>query len=531
MPVYIGLDCGTQSLSAIVLRVDGPERDILFEVSLAFDEALPAYGTVNGVFTDDDALTVTSSPLLWADALDRVMGETAARLGREVDRLAAVSGSAQQHGSVYLLSRAGEVLGGLQPERPLVDQLPGIYAVDRSPVWMDASTSGQCATITRALGGASSVARLTGSRAFERFTGPQVRKLIETRPDAYARTDRIHLVSSYLATLLAGGHAPIDTADGSGMNLMDLRRGQWSAAAMQATAPGLADRLPSVVPSATVVGRLSSYWTSRHGLPPAKLVAWSGDNPSSLVGLGVVEVGVTAVSLGTSDTVFTLMDEPAVDPAGGAHVFGSTTGGYMSLVCFRNGSLAREKVRDQFGLDWEDFSRALRQTPPGNGGAMMLPWFEPEATPPTGTGGARSFGLEAGNVSANVRAVVEGQMLAMERHSRWAAPEVIRIHAAGGAARNVEVVQVMADVFDAPVHTIDAANAACLGAALRALHGDLASEGKQIDWREVVEGVAEPNPDLAVRPRPWANRAYEPLKVAHAAFEARELVARGTASG
>ncbi len=72
--------------------------------------------------------------------------------------------------------------------------------------------------------------------------------------------------------------------------------------------------------------------------------------PCSLVGVGLVREGRLAISLGTSDTVFGLMREPRVDRTGTGHVFGAPTGDYMGLTCFKNGSLARERIRDQFGL-------------------------------------------------------------------------------------------------------------------------------------------------------------------------------------
>ena len=40
-------------------------------------------------------------------------------------------------------------------------------------------------------------------------------------------------------------------------------------------------------------------------------------------------------------------------------MFGSPTGEFMNLVCFRNGSLAREWVRSEHGLDWAAFAAVL----------------------------------------------------------------------------------------------------------------------------------------------------------------------------
>src|SRR5256886_13664849 len=118
----------------------------------------------------------------------------------------------------------------------------------------------------------------------------------------------------------------------------------------------------------------------------------------------------------------------------------------MALVCFKNGSLARERVRDAYGLEWHGFSRLLRDTPPGNRGAIMLPWFEPEVTPPVLEAGVRRYGLDAGDAAANVRAVIEAQMLATARHAGWMGERVVAIHATGGAAQNRAILQVMADV-------------------------------------------------------------------------------------
>jgi xylulokinase len=451
------------------------------------------------------------------------MGIIATESSLDLSRIRAISGSAQQHGSVYLNSAAAGVLAALDSHAPLVDQIGRIFARADSPIWMDSSTSAQCAAITGAVGGASALATLTGSRAFERFTGPQIRKFYEQTPDAYARTDTIHLVSSYMASLLTGAHAPIEPGDGSGMNLMDISAGRWALAALETTAPGLDAKLPPLRPSWTVAGRLSPFWVQRYEFPPARVVAWSGDNPCSLIGTGLVREGRIGISLGTSDTLFGFMSEPKVDPSGTGHVFGSPTGDYMSLVCFKNGSLARERVRADAGLDWAGFSRVLRETPPGNGGRIMLPWFDAEITPEVLEPGVRRYGVEPADPEANVRAVVEAQMMAMANHSAWMGVSVDTIHATGGASKNREILQIMADVFGATVHQLEVGNSACLGAALRAWHADELAEGRNMSWEDVVAGLAEPSPGSCIRPVASHVKIYADLKRLYDVCEAHAL--------
>jgi xylulokinase len=522
MPLYLGLDSSTQSLSAILIELEGPDRRVVFESSIVFDDTFPEYGTRHGVLLSDDPTMAASPPLVWVAALELMMTRLA-RSGVDLDRLAAISGSAQQHGSVYLNARAGEVLGALDPMRPLVEQVGGMLSRSVAPIWMDSSTSAECAEIEAAVGGDQALAQRTGSRAFERFTAAQIRKFSKDDPSAYAATDRIHLVSSFLASLLVGHHAPMDPGDGSGTNLMDLAACQWWQPAVDSTAAGLAAKLPPIAAASTVVGTLGRYWQTRYGLPAAKVIAWSGDNPCSLVGVGLVREGRLAISLGTSDTVFGLMRTPRVDRTGTGHVFGAPTGDYMGLTCFKNGSLARERIRDAFGLSWSSFSDSLRRTTPGNAGGILLPWFEPEITPTVLTPGVRRYALAHGDADGNVRAVIEGQQMAMALHSRWMNVTVDSIHATGGASANREILQVMADVFGAVVYQLQVGNSAALGAALRALHGSSLADGDVTSWDDVIKGFAEPLAQRALTPDPDRHAMYQKLIEVYAACEAHAL--------
>src|SRR5436190_3042407 len=519
MATYLGFDSSTQSLTATIVEVTDAVRRIVFEHVLEFDREFPEYGTTHGVVTSgEDGRVVTAPPAMWAAGLDRMAGVLAAS-GVDLSRIRAITGSGQQHGSVYLAAGAAAALRHLDPERALVEQIGGLFSRPESPVWLDCSTSGECAGLTEALGGDAALAQLTGSRAYERFTAAQIRKFARADPGAYARTERIHLVSSFMASLLAGDHAPLEPGDASGMNLMDLAAGQWSAAALAATAPDLGRRLPPIQESWQVFGEIAPYWRRKYGFGPAKLIPWSGDNPSSLIGLGLITPGTLGISLGTSDTVFGPVLQPPDNPDGSGHVFGSPAGGYMPLICFANGSLAREQVRDAHGLDWDGFSAALRTTPAGNGGAMMTPWFVPEITPPVLDPIVRRHNLDPGDTARIVRAVVEAQAMAMRIHSRWFAPETDTIRATGGAAANRDILQIIADVFDATVVRLAPRNAASLGAALRAFHADRLAEGAPVAWEDAVSGFTAPQAELRVTPNPASVAVYAKLLPEYGGFE------------
>jgi len=509
MALYLGFDSSTQSLTATVIDAGNGTRRVVFEDSIAFDAGFPHYRTHHGVITSDGR-TVTAPPLMWAEALDAMMRRIV-DAGVDVAAIRAISGSGQQHGSVYLSAEAPRILAGLDPASPLAPQLAGVFSRNESPVWLDCSTGAECADIANAVGGDRALAELTGSRAYERFTGSQIRKFATHEAEAYARTARIHLVSSFMATLLCGADAPLEPGDGSGMNLMNLARGDWDLSCVAATAPDLQRRLPPIRESWTLAGTLSGYWRKRFGFGPARVIAWTGDNPSSLIGLGLVQEGQLGISLGTSDTVFAPVSSPSPDPHGAGHVFGSPAGGFMTLTCFANGSLARERVRDQYGLDWPGFSAALSATPPGNGGALMVPWFVPEITPTIDRPGPHRQNLDAADPSRNVRAVVEGQAMAMRIYSEWFAPRVTTIRVTGGAAANAPILQVIADVFGADVVRIAPPNAASLGAALRAYHGDRHASDRPLSWPEVVSGFTDPIAGAGATHRPDAHRIYQGL--------------------
>lgn len=467
MPLYLGLDSSTQGLKALL--IDPAEGRIIAKCAVHYGQDLPSYGCPDGFLTHPDPLVKHADPLLWVAALDLLL-DRMRQAGLPLHEVAAIGGSGQQHGSVYLNERFFGIVATLQTEHALAGQLAPALARRTSPIWMDSSTSAECTEISRQAG--CDIQAATGSPAIERFTGPQIRKFHKAEPQAYRDTRRIHLVSSFLCSVLTGSDAPVDIGDGAGMNLLNLNTLKWDARIAGATAPELLSRLPRIQATPGVAaGGLSPYF-AKYGLAPGIPVAlWTGDNPASLLGCGAFQPNMAVVSLGTSDTFFAALDPYRVDPAGFGHVFGHAAGGFMCLTCFKNGSLARDRVRTGAGVDWAFFDKvAFEKTPIGNNGRWALPWFETEITPRVAKPGLRAnFDFSTASPEVRIRAVVEAQAMALRVHSLWMGePALLRV--TGGASQSPGILQTFADVFGSIVETISTSDSAALGAAIIAAH-------------------------------------------------------------
>ena len=519
--MFLGIDSSTQSLTAVL--IDPASGKIAGQCSVNFGTDLPHYNAPSGFIPGGAGGEVHADPRMWLDALDLLF----TRLGAAADltQVEMIAGSGQQHGSVYLDDTFASRLATLDPQQSLTTQLSPALTRASSPIWMDTSTGEECAEITAALNGPAEVCRRSGSIAIERFTGPQIRRFFKQDPAAYERTAQIHLVSSLMASVLAGKPAAIDYGDGAGMNLLNLATLEWDPDLLSATAPGLLEKLPSPAPAGTVQGAVSPYFVRKHGLPAdCRVALFTGDNPASLVGMGATAPGNIVISLGTSDTFFAAMPGPKTDPKGFGHVFGNPAGGFMSLICFRNGSLAREALRDGLGLDWSAFDRAaLSESRDSAGQNLMLPFFGPEITPrhdfcgPV-LKGSSSFesGAEPG---LQVRALLEGQFLNMRLHSEWMEVPAERIRLTGGASKNDGIAQLVADVFQAPVERLDVSNSAALGAAL------IAAAAAGQDLAELQKTFCVASPGAALQPEPSLGPVYQESLARFAAL-LRETCAR-----
>lgn len=121
---------------------------------------------------------------------------------------------------MFWSSKAEDLLTNLDSSKTLTEQLsPAAFTLQNSPIWQDSSTTRECREIEEAVGGPQALADLTGSRAYERFTGTQIRKARQklsisrlsdpkakiTASDTFSFTRFVVLIRVY-TTQLPGSH-------------------------------------------------------------------------------------------------------------------------------------------------------------------------------------------------------------------------------------------------------------------------------------------------------------------------------------
>ncbi|KAJ7494715.1 hypothetical protein B0H11DRAFT_2003100 [Mycena galericulata] len=517
-PLFLGLDLSTQQLKAVIVSEDAA---VVHESAVHFDKDLPQYGTTNGAILGPAEGEVTSPVAMWLDAVDLLM-ERLKQDGIRFGEIVAISGAGQQHGSVYWSKSAEDVLAALDAALPLREQLaPTAFSVQRAPIWQDSSTSQDCRALEDAIGGAQELADLSGSRAYERFTGTQIAKIRRLEPKAYEATSRISLVSSFVPSLFLGRIAPIEVSDASGMNLMDVLSCKWDDRLLETCGGSeLRSKLgPEPVPGGSCLGQINGWWTTRWGFNADCIVApFTGDNPATVVSLSAP--GDALISLGTSTTLL-LSIPPADTPPKRfttSHLLAhpTTLDAQIAMLCYKNGALAREQVRDQHcERNWDLFNEAVEATPAGNNGYMGLYFPLPEIIPPNILGNffyqiqeGKAAPVESIPNDHHPRAILESQFLSIR--SRIAAilppdaPHLQRLVLTGGSSGNETIRQLAADLFGMKVYVSHTKEAAGMGGALLAKYAWWRSARggtgtfEEMMGREVVgmQCVAEPRPEV-----------------------------------
>ncbi|MFH1475313.1 MAG: xylulokinase [Chloroflexota bacterium] len=450
----LGIDASTTAVKAIVIDESGAVRGV---------------GTSEYEFSVPRPLWSEQDPRLWWDGTVAAIRSVLAETGVPGEDVVAVGLTGQMHGAV-LLDRADEVL------RPAI-------------LWNDQRTGAECDLIREAVGPERLVA-ITGNDALTGFTAPKLVWVCDHEPDVWRRVSHVLLPKDYVRLRLTGDHA-MDKADGSGTMLFDLAARDWSGEILAAL--GIEPVwMPPTYEGPEVTGTLTIDAAAATGLRVGTpVVAGGGDQAANAVGVGAVEPGVVALSLGTSGVVFATTDRPLFEARGRVHAFCHAVPGrwhMMSVMLSAAGSLRWFRDTVAAGTAYDDLVARAAEVPAGSDGLLFLPYLTGERSPhPDPLARGAFVGLTLTHDRRHMtRAVLEGVAFGLRDGldlmvvAGMPAPSVIR--ASGGGTSSPLWRQILADVLGAEIATVDTAEGAAYGAGLLAAVG--------AGWFPTVEAAA-----------------------------------------
>jgi len=406
-------------------------------------------------FETPQPLWSEQSPSLWWDATIASIRQLLAETAINPAEIVGIGLTGQMHGLV-LLDDQGEVL------RPAI-------------LWNDQRTATQCDTIRTRLGKAQLIQQ-TGNDALTGFTAPKILWVEENEPEIYAKVRHILLPKDYLRYCLTGEFGT-DRAGAAGTLLLDINSRDWSTTVVDALGIDPA-HLPKTHEGPAITGTISSKAAEMMGLSVGTpIIAGGGDQAAQAVGVGAIQEGVAALTLGTSGVVFVSMDQPFVEPEGRLHAFCHAVPGrwhLMGVMLSAAGSLRWYRDTLAPGVDFDTLLAPAAHIAAGSDGLLFLPYLTGERTPhPDPLARGAFVGLTVRHTQAHMtRAVLEGVAFGLrdsfELVKAVGVGHLKQVRISGGGARSPLWKQMIADVLNSELVTVNTTEGAAYGAALLA---------------------------------------------------------------
>ena len=443
MRTFIGIDSSTTATKALLMDETG---------------AVLGVATSEYSFETPHPLWSEQDPALWWEATVKSIREVISSTGISGNTVKGIGLTGQMHGLV-LLDENGMVL------RPAI-------------LWNDQRTGAQCDTIRERLG-RERLIQITGNDALTGFTAPKIVWVQENEPQIWAKTRHILLPKDYVRYQMTGDYA-MDKAGGAGTILFDLKARTWSPEVLEAlNIP--AEYLPVTVEGPQESGTLSAFAADMLGLPQGiPVFGGGGDQAASAVGTGAVVEGVVSLSLGTSGVVFATMNSPAIEPQGRLHAFCHSVPGkwhFMGVMLSAAGSL--RWYRDTFApnMGYDELLAPCASVPAGSDGLLFLPYLTGERTPyPDPLARGAFSGITVRHTFAHMtRSVIEGVSFGLrdsfELLKDAGLKDIQQVRVTGGGAKSALWRQILADIFNAEIVTVNTTEGAAYGASLLAATG------------------------------------------------------------
>ncbi len=309
----------------------------------------------------------------------------------------------------------------------------------------------------------------------------------------WSRARRFVGIKEFVLRRLCGEYV-VDHSIASATGLLNLEALDWDDGAL-ALLELDRSRLSTLVPTTHRLALADAVRAASLGLDVGTpVVVGANDGVLSNLGVGAMDRGSVALTIGTSGAMRTVLDRPRTDPEGRTFCYALTEKHWVVGGPVNNGGIVLRWVRDEFaaaetetakrlGIDpYEVLTQIAERVPCGAAGLLFHPYLAGERAPLWNADLRGSFfGLAMHHRKEHmIRAVLEG--VVMNLHTILPAVEALigRTHvikATGGFARSPMWRQMLADVFDREVVVPESIESSCFGAAMLGLFalGEMAS--------------------------------------------------------
>ncbi|HET7616432.1 MAG TPA: gluconokinase [Bacillales bacterium] len=312
----------------------------------------------------------------------------------------------------------------------------------------------------------------------------------------------------------------VDYSIASATGLFHLKNLDWDEEALD-LAGITRDQLSKPVSTTYSIRGLQSAKAEQLGLPEdVPFIAGASDGVLANLGVGAIEEGSVACSIGTSGAVRTIVPEPATDPQGRIFCYVLTEDHWVIGGPINNGGIAFRWIRDnvfdelpnEAGDPYDLLTSRAERIGPGTDGLLFLPYLTGERAPywNADTKGV-FFGLTLNhNRDHMIRAVLEGVMFQMDAvvsTLKEAGVNPTEFRATGGFTKSELWCQIMADIFQTDILVPASNSSACFGAAVLAMKalGDIE------DFSTVREMVHIQNRHVPIEENTYVYQTFKPV--------------------
>jgi len=334
--------------------------------------------------------------------------------------------------------------GTIQPLRPAI-------------IWADQRAEVETRLVAERIS-PTTVYQITGHRLSPSYTGAKALWLQRHEPDIWDKTRHILQAKDYIAYRLCNEIAT-DHSDASGTNLFDLHSRRWSPELIDAFALN-ASLLPPAVPSATIIGRVSSEAAQATGLAAGTpVIIGGGDGACATVGAGATRPGDAYLYVGSSSWISVVAREALYDPQQRTFTFAHLD----PQLVFPTGTMQSAGA----AFDWlenlfrgtkgepihQDLINLAENVPCGSRGLLFLPYLQGERSPHWSAHARACFiGLNITHGRAELtRAALEGvafNLRAIYDAFREQGVRIATLRVIGGGMRSSLWRQILADVLE-----------------------------------------------------------------------------------